>query len=295
MLRGTAIASLLALAVAGPVMLVDAMRTPIEPRELETVTSRLADVGAGARARLAEGFARADIAYPPARIRLAAFKEEGRLDLFASNNPDGEDLRFIKSYDMVAGPRPMRAAYEGPKRAAGDRRVPEGLYALDYLNPNSIEYLSIRIAYPNRFDRERATVMGRGTDDLGGAIMIHGGGPAGTEGCIGVENVDIEELFTLVADGRAAAQRRGGEMQADILIAPRDFRMNPLDHASLEAAGDGSLDQLARNEEAGAPVWTARLHRDIDRSLSALPGAESMGASGTRAFAENFRAVLAVD
>ncbi|MCR9220368.1 MAG: L,D-transpeptidase family protein [Alphaproteobacteria bacterium] len=275
--RPTLLTCLLTLLIAAPLALHELARTPIEPRApSHTVESRLDGFGPSARARLAAPFSRAGVPYPPARVRLAAFKAEGRLELFAAAGPGGAGdaaLRFIKSYRMTAGPLPVAQAPKGPKRRAGDRRVPEGLYRLHTLNPNSVAHVSIRIGYPNRFDRARAEAEGRAPESLGDAIMLHGGGPSGTEGCLALADREMEELFTLLADARADAARRGDTAPADILIAPRDFRTASLDHAALEAMTDG------------AP-WTARLHREIDRSLAALPTADP---------AARYRAWLAAD
>ena len=49
----------------------------------------------------------------------------------------------------------------GPKLKNGDKQIPEGIYSVEYLNPNSKFYLSIKINYPNDFDREKASLDGR--------------------------------------------------------------------------------------------------------------------------------------
>lgn len=260
--RPTLLTCLLTLLIAAPVALHELARAPIEPREPpHTVASRLDGFGPAARARLTALFSRAGVPYPPARVRLAAFKTEGRLDLLAAAGADDAALRFIKSYRMTAGPLPADHAPEGPKRRAGDRRVPEGLYRLEYLNPNSVAHVSIRIGYPNRFDRARAEAEGRAPASLGDAIMLHGGGPSGTEGCLALADREMEELFTLLADARAEAARRGETAPADILIAPWDFRTASRDPGGPEAIAKGD-------------AWTARLHREIERSLAALPTAD---------------------
>lgn len=262
--RPALLTCLLTLVVAAPIALMELSRTPVEPREVHTVASRLADFGPAARARLTSAFGRAGVPYPPARLRLAAFKQEGRLDLYAAADAHGRALRFIKSYDVSAGPQPMQAAYRGPKLAEGDRRTPEGLYRLEGLNPNSIEHVSIRIGYPNRQDRARAEADGRALDRLGGDVMLHGGGPGGSEGCLKLTDREVEELFTLLADARADAARAGRPLPADILIAPYDFRLTAPDHDVLESA---RLDQTL-------PLWAPALYQEIDRSLADLPTAE---------------------
>lgn len=95
----------------------------------------------------------------------------------------------------------------GPKQFEGDQRTPEGLYEIDWGNPDSAYYLSLHISYPNGRDRAYAAAQGRSP---GGMIMIHGqpnamtiGRAPGdwTDGCIAVSNEEMELLWESVADG----------------------------------------------------------------------------------------------
>ena len=162
--------------------------------------------GATARARLEPGFAAADIAYPPARVTFVALKREKQLEVWAANR---EDWALIKSYPVCAA-----SGNEGPKLREGDLQVPEGIYPLTVLNPNSGFHLSIRIGYPNAFDRAMAEKEGR--TDLGGDIYLHG--KCVSIGCLAMGDEAIEELFVLVHDV--------GLNDAEIIIAPADLRGN---------------------------------------------------------------------
>ncbi|HEY7774989.1 MAG TPA: L,D-transpeptidase family protein [Kineobactrum sp.] len=114
---------------------------------------------------------------------------------------NGESLR---SYPVALGPVPR-----GHKRQQGDERTPEGHYVLDFKNAGSRFYKSIRISYPSRQDRLRASELGV---DPGGDIMIHGQ-PATeqslvgvqlfnwTDGCIAVTNEQMDEIWELVPLG----------------------------------------------------------------------------------------------
>ena len=95
----------------------------------------------------------------------------------------------------------------GHKRFEGDERTPEGMYTIDWRNPQSRYHLSLRISYPNAADRAFAAQYGRSP---GGDIFIHGQPnqlPLGrmrgdwTDGCIAVTNAEIEELWQIVPDG----------------------------------------------------------------------------------------------
>ena len=103
-------------------------------------------------------------------------------------------------------------APEGPKLQEGDLRTPEGVYTLDWRNPKSGFYKSIHISYPNENDRLQA--LKRGVSP-GGMIMIHGehyipslsriyrlaSKKDWTEGCIALNNEEMDELWVTVADG----------------------------------------------------------------------------------------------
>lgn len=111
--------------------------------------------------------------------------------------------KVIKKYRVALGGNPR-----GHKRREGDGRTPEGLYVLDYKNPNSEFYKSIHISYPNADDRKAARKRGV---TPGGMIMIHGQKNGGdrlpaktiqlfnwTDGCIAVTNSEMDEIWRAV-------------------------------------------------------------------------------------------------
>jgi murein L,D-transpeptidase YafK len=111
--------------------------------------------------------------------------------------------RVIRTYDVALGKNP-----KGHKTQQGDNKTPEGLYMIDWKNPNSDFHLSLHINYPNAKDREQARRRGV---DPGGDIFIHGlpneswkrpflGHPKNnwTRGCVAVTNQEIEEVFSMV-------------------------------------------------------------------------------------------------
>lgn len=115
--------------------------------------------------------------------------------------------RVLREYRVALGRYP-----EGPKTRAGDARTPEGVYRiagrLDRDRSNF--HRALRISYPNGRDLARAAALGV---DPGGGIMIHGlpedwtakelDHPSldWTQGCIGVTNREIDEIWNLVDDG----------------------------------------------------------------------------------------------
>ncbi|MFV0415330.1 MAG: murein L,D-transpeptidase family protein [Chthoniobacterales bacterium] len=137
-------------------------------------------------------------------LAILAFKEERMLELWKKRVAGWE---YIRSY-----PDTGYSGKTGPQLKEGDLQSPEGEYPVEYLNPNSSYHLSMKINYPNEFDKEMAAADGR--TGLGFDIFIHGSNQ--TVGCIPIGNKNIEELYNIV--------EKNGYQQTQILIAPRDFR-----------------------------------------------------------------------
>lgn len=200
-----------------------------------TVADRLQQYGPAARARLAPHFARVGQTYPPARIRLVGLKAERILEVWTAPAPDAP-LTLLHRYPILGA-----SGGPGPKLREGDRQVPEGLYPIVSLNPNSAIHLSMRIGYPGSEDAAHARAEGR--QNLGGDIMIHGG--RGSIGCLAIGNRAIEELFTLVAET--------GVKHTDIVLSPVDFRQR----------------ELPPNAPA-VPAWMPERYQRIRQILAAL-------------------------
>lgn len=198
-------------------------------RSVQDVMDRYGDA---AEARLKPFFNEAKAPYPPSRVTLLAIKDEKKLELWTEEQ--GERF-FIRAYKIRAA-----SGVGGPKLREGDRQVPEGIYQLEYLNPNSLYHLSMKIDYPNTFDRAMAEQEKR--TGLGGDIFIHGN--AVSIGCLAIGDPAIEELFTLVV--------KGGPKNVKVIIAPSDPRKH-----SIAALAD---DQ---------PKWVAGLYADISAGFSA--------------------------
>ncbi len=182
-------------------------------------------------ARLAPAFAAAGVAFPPGRIALLAMKQERKLELWVQERGQPQDAPFtyIRDYDILKA-----SGVAGPKLREGDRQVPEGLYKVEGLNPNSSYHLSMKLNYPNSFDLQHARAEGR--TEPGSNIFIHG--KAVSVGCLAMGDEAIEELFVL-----AAKLDRGA---VKVVIAPRDPRVR-----ALEA------------DPQAMPAWTAELYRMI--------------------------------
>jgi murein L,D-transpeptidase YafK len=171
-----------------------------------TVDERMAQHAAIVEQRLRERFATAGLSYPAQQLAFVSFKDVRRLEVYGRMSPE-QSWAFVTQYPILAASGSL-----GPKLREGDRQVPEGIYRAELLNPNSKFHLSIRLDYPNAFDRQIARADGR--TQLGGDIMIHGG--ASSIGCLAIGNDGIEDLFVLSA--------LVGKEQVRIILSPTDFR-----------------------------------------------------------------------
>ena len=116
---------------------------------------------------------------------------------------------MIKSY-----PFPGLSGGMGPKLREGDGQIPEGGDGLDYRIPNSQFHLSVKLDYPNVFDKAKGRADGR--DRLGFDIFIHGG--SATIGCIPIGDAGIEEVFLMVSEV--------GINIVTAIVSPYDMRTN---------------------------------------------------------------------
>ena len=196
-----------------------------------TVAEALQQFAPGANARLAPYFTRAGVNYPPKELTFLAIKAERRLEIWAR---DVGKFAFITSYPILA-----LSGEAGPKTQEGDRQVPEGLYEVIGLNPNSAYHLSMKINYPNAFDLQQAEIEGR--SQPGSDIFIHGG--AASVGCLAIGDEAIEDLFVLVAN---TANRK-----VPVVIAPTDPRSSAL-----------------RIDSNSMPRWTHDIYEIITREFS---------------------------
>jgi murein L,D-transpeptidase YafK len=130
--------------------------------------------------------------------RVVVLKSKRQLELHAKG-------KLLKSYVVSLGRHPV-----GPKEREGDKRTPEGLYAIESHNPRSSFHRALKVSYPSAADRIAAGKRGAAP---GSDIMIHGIrnglGLIGrlqrrldwTAGCIAVTNPEIEEIYRAVPDG----------------------------------------------------------------------------------------------
>lgn len=169
----------------------------------------------------------------PSTIIIAAFKEEKILEVYSK---DYYGIKKIKEYPFTAFSGKL-----GPKLKEGDKQIPEGIYKVEYLNPNSSYHLSIKVSYPNEFDKSKTEF----TDlaKMGGDIFIHG--KSATIGCIPIGDEGIEEVFLM--------SKKAMNNKIKVIISPRDFRKNS-EYPKIEGIN-----------------WENELYEKIEKELETLP------------------------
>lgn len=182
--------------------------------------------------RLHGYFERANVQYPPDKITLIAFKDRKVLNLWAKNGQN--KFTFIKTFRIKGA-----SGKQGPKLKEGDRQVPEGIYKIEGLNPNSSFHLSMKLNYPNQFDLKYAKLEGR--KNPGSNIFIHG--KSTSTGCLAMGDKTIEELFIL--------SHKVGLDNIEVIIAPTNL------------AEKTNMNTLLDNK----PFWVAELYKIIKVNL----------------------------
>jgi murein L,D-transpeptidase YafK len=139
-------------------------------------------------------------------ILIQLFKEESEADVWKQDTSGR--FALLKTYPICRWSGEL-----GPKTRQGDRQAPEGFYTVrpGQMNPNSREYLSFDIGYPNAYDR----AYGR----TGGDIMMHGG--CSSVGCYAMTDEQIAEIHALARESFYGNQR-------SFQVQAYPFRMTPL-------------------------------------------------------------------
>lgn len=174
-----------------------------------TVESRYNQYYQSVKERIEPYFKTANVKFPPEKLVLIAVKDEKILELYSCDLKD--NCKFVRKYDILA-----TSGKSGPKLKSGDKQVPEGIYNVEFLNPNSKFHLSLRLNYPNNFDKEMGKKDNR--TNLGSDIMIHGSNSS--IGCIAIGNDNIEEIFILSTIVK--------KENIKVIITPTDFRKHEM-------------------------------------------------------------------
>ncbi len=152
-------------------------------------------------------------------LYIRVFKEENLLEAWVKSGNSG-DYILLKTFSICA-----KSGVLGPKRRQGDGQVPEGFYEISSFQPQSSYHLALKVAYPNKSDRLKAT-----SKDPGGDIMIHGN--CVTIGCIPLQDGPIEDLYVLSVE----AKNHGSVIFTDIY--PFKFNEKNLQNHDLNTDSD---------------------------------------------------------
>ena len=218
-------------------------------RGMKTISDRVAQYGDTVKARLVPAFDQIGAPYPPKKMTLIGLKAEEKLQVWVSGTD--KKWKHLKTYPILG-----MSGELGPKLKEGDMQVPEGIYGLESLNPNSLYHLALRVAYPNADDIRRGKADGR--SDLGGDIMIHG--KDCSIGCLAMGDEAVEDLFVLAA--------QTGIDNVTVILSPVDFRFRDLP-----------------KDMPTTPGWTQDLYGAIRQELKTYesqqwgPGYAAQGAS----------------
>ncbi len=192
----------------------------------QTVAEVIAHIEPVVQETLKQRFKHVSAHFPPKEIALLAVKDQKKLEVWSKQQ---DDWLLIHAYQIQAA-----SGVLGPKLKEGDRQVPEGVYKITGLNPNSSYHLSMKINYPNKFDLKWAAKEGR--DYPGTNIFIHG--KAASIGCLAMGDKVIEELFYLV--------NKVGMKSVTVIISPSDPRIKSL------------------SAQFASPEWVKILYRNIE-------------------------------
>lgn len=129
-----------------------------------------------------------------------------------------EDTRLLRVYKVVFGTYDLR-----DKRMEGDKETPEGTFHIIAKKYDPRWQRFMLLDYPNeasyeKFNRLKAEGRIPARARIGGAIGIHGVRPGvepgidmqvnWTDGCIGMKNADVRELYGIVKIGTPVVIRR---------------------------------------------------------------------------------------
>ncbi len=183
-------------------------------------------------AALKPWFLLAGVAFPPKKLAYIAIKDEKILEVWAKNKAS-DNYKYITAFPVLG-----QSGTLGHKLKQGDMQVPEGVYSLVSLKPDSKYHLGIKIGYPNQIDKYYAAHDGR--TRLGGDIYLHG--VLQSTGCLSMGNRVIEQLYVLTA--------LTGLKNSKILITPTDFRKN----------------KVLKN--MNQPAWQDDFYKNIEQNMT---------------------------
>ena len=142
---------------------------------------------------LKQQFKEKKLTWPPQNVFIRSFKYDRSLEVWVKNK-SVDSFTLFKTYKVC-----MESGSIGPKRSEGDNQVPEGFYYINEFNPRSTYHLALGLNYPNASDKVLSD-----TKKPGGDIYIHGN--CVSVGCIAIQDMPIEEVYTLASIAKTSGQ-----------------------------------------------------------------------------------------
>ena len=128
------------------------------------------------------------------------------VDKFAHTCTVYQNKKATKTFEVEFG-----ANWMGDKLLKGDKATPEGIYKITSKKSGSQTkfHKALLINYPNeedraKFEKAKNKKLIPANADIGGLIEFHGMGGKGidwTDGCIALENTDMNALYSLIGTG----------------------------------------------------------------------------------------------
>lgn len=161
--------------------------------EVKKTAVKTTGVLTGVEDTLRKQFEDKKLVWPPQEIFIRSFKYDKQLEVWVKETPKAP-FKLFKTYKVC-----MQSGTTGPKRMQGDYQVPEGFYQINEFRPQSTYHLALGLNYPNASDRILSDSVRPGND-----IYIHGN--CVSVGCIAINDVQIEEVYTLAAQAKNNGQ-----------------------------------------------------------------------------------------
>lgn len=149
-------------------------------------------------------------------VLVRIFKQESELEVWKRTSSG--KFALLKTYPICRWSGDL-----GPKKKTGDRRAPEGFYAVNagHLNPKSQYYLSFDLGFPNKLEAAHGYT--------GDALMVHGA--CSSQGCFAMTDEAMSEIYPVVRD----ALKYG---QPSVQVQSYPFRMTPANMAAQRGHPD---------------------------------------------------------
>lgn len=202
--------------------------TPSSPNEEDRVQTALHEKGT----LVLENLKQHHLDSTSLNVLFVAYKDLDRLDVFAKS-PTATTYRPIQQYKICA-----RSGNLGPKKAEGDKQVPEGFYSINRFNPKSKFYLSLGLNYPNAFDLAH--------NSTGSDIFIHG--KCETVGCLPMTDDYMKEIYLY-----ALWAKNSGQNHIPVYIFP--FEMTEENMLSHKAQVDTETYAFWQNIQQGYQIF----------------------------------------